>query len=103
MHDALQNAVTGTGTNTARGWRGAPPSLANVSSFHSTNCPVGNIITGDFTRLAWGIRQGALVEATTTGGDTFKKHALEFKITMRIDFALMRPSAFHRLAGVTAS
>ncbi len=102
VHDSLQNALTGDGVNAAKGWLGKPPSLENVELYHTTNIPVGYIITGDFTQLAWGIRQGALIEATTTGGDAFKKHALEFKITTRLDFALMRASAFYRLTGVTA-
>jgi len=100
---ALNDIETGDGTNSARGWLGPPPSLANVSMFPSSNIGDANIILGDFSEFVWGLRTSIGIEATADGGDAFKKHGILIKVIWRGDFVPMRPAAFHRLAGVTAS
>ena len=69
IHGAVMDLETGDGSSAARGWLGKPPSLQNVEVFDSTNCTSTKAIVGDFSMLAWGLRQGVLIEATTSGGD----------------------------------
>ena len=97
----LFNTETGDGTNSARGWLDAPPTLRDMLFLQTTNCPEDKLVVGDFTKYCMGMRTGALVEATTTGGDAFKNHQLLVKISMRFDFNCLDQSAFHILSGIT--
>jgi HK97 family phage major capsid protein len=93
--------TSGDGTNASKNWLGPPPGVAGLNRFTTTNCPNGYAFVGDFSQVAFGIRQGALLEATTTGGDAFTKHSLLIKCTWRGCFRVLQPGAIHRLAGIT--
>lgn len=67
----------------------------------STNVADANLIVGDFTQMVMGLRQGALIETTTTGGDAFAKHQVGIKLTWRGDFGLLHPDHFWVGAGVS--
>lgn len=97
----LFNTETGDGTNAARGWLDAPPTLRDMLFLQSTNCPEDKLVVGDFSKYCMGMRTGALVEATTEAGDAFKNHQLLVKISMRFDFNCLDQSAFHILSGIT--
>lgn len=97
----LFNTETGDGTNAARGWLDAPPTLRDMLFLQSTNCPESQLVVGDFSKYVMGMRTGALVEATTTGGDSFKNHQVLVKISMRFDFNCLDQSGFHVLTGIT--
>jgi len=99
--DKLRNISTGDGVNSALGWLTDPPSLANIQKVSTTNCPSGNIVMGDFTKFAVGLRTGLMIEVSTVSGDAFKKHQVHIKATMRLDYGVLDSSAFRRLAGVT--
>lgn len=101
-HEDLMVAVGGDGSSSTKTWLLRPPALEGQNLFPTNNCPLANAICGDFSMLAWGIRTNAIIEATTTGGDTFKKHQVQFKITFRGDTAVLDANAFHRLAGITS-
>jgi HK97 family phage major capsid protein len=103
IHDALLNSVTGDGTNAAKGWLEAPPSIRDKSYYNTTNCPLGNVIVGDFSKYAFGLRTGVQIETSATAGNLMKQHAIGIKVTIRCDYAILDASAFQRLAGVTAS
>lgn len=97
----LLEIETGDGTNSARGWLGAPPTLANVAMLNTTHCPTAKAVLGDFNMYAMGVRTGALVEASTVAGDAMEKHQIWVKITQRFDFVTLDDSAFHILEGIT--
>jgi HK97 family phage major capsid protein len=103
IHDALFNSETGDGVNASRGWLDAPPTIRDKQFLHTTNCPSASVIVGDFTNFIWGVRKGATIEVTSEGAEMFEKHGVQVKIVWRGDFVVVRPAAFHRLAGVTAS
>lgn len=103
VHDSLFNTETGDGSTAARGWLDAPPSIRDKQFLHSTNCPVGNVICGDFSYFVIGMRQGALIEVSAEADDAFSTHSVYVKITWRSDYIVTRPAAFEILADVTAS
>lgn len=100
-YDALFNTETGDGTNAARGWLGAPPTLSNVTFLQSTNCPEDKLILGDFSKYVMGLRTSALVEASTQAGDAFVNHQVLVKISMRFDFVPLMEEAFHALEDIS--
>jgi HK97 family phage major capsid protein len=96
------NALTsGDGSNSAALWQGPPPGVDKLERFVTSNMPDTDILMGDFTRVILGLRQDALVEFTSTGGDAFAKHSVLFKVTWRGDVAIEDGGAFHDLAGIT--
>lgn len=97
----LDILTTGDGTNSAKQWLGAPPSLEGVTRYGTTNCPTSSIVVGDWSQFAIGIRQGAMIEVSTQRGDAFSKHQVHIKLSWRGDFAAFRRNAFHRLVGIT--
>ena len=80
---------------------GPPPDVAELSRHVTSNCPTANIFMGDFTQMLIGLRGGPRVEATTTGGDSFKKHQVLIKIVWRGDMNVEHAAAFHALTGIT--
>ena len=103
LGDALMDQASGDGTNSAKLWQQAPPSLANVSFVDSTNMTSTKLVVGDFSKYAMGLWTGFQIEVSSTAGDMFKKHAVAIKITARMDFAVLDASAFYRLTGLTVS
>ena len=100
-YGALAEIETGDGTNAARGWLNAPPTLKDTRFLQSTNCPVAKLVIGDFSRYLMGVRTGARVEASTEAGDAFANHQVWLKITMRFDFITLDDTAFELLTGIT--
>lgn len=94
--------TSGDGTNSAAMWQGPPATVAPLAKYASTNAPDATLYVGQWDQAAFGVRQEAMVEVTTTGGDSFVKHQLLIKITWRGDFALLQPRAFHRLISIAA-
>ncbi|MCH8851725.1 MAG: phage major capsid protein [Planctomycetes bacterium] len=78
----------------------APPAVATLTPFSTGNMTDTDGIVGDFSKLIIGLRQSPLVEVTTTGGDTFKQHQVQVKITWRGDFAADSPLAFCTLTDI---
>jgi hypothetical protein len=101
IHDALMNTSTGDGINSSLGWLEPPPSIRDKKYWNTTNCSSSKVIVGDFTKYAMGLRTGLQIEATTTGGDMFKKHGVQIKATIRCDFVALDSDAFERLEDVT--
>jgi HK97 family phage major capsid protein len=101
IHDALMNTSTGDGVNSSLGWLEPPPSIRDKKYWNTTNCSSSKVIVGDFTKYAMGLRTGLQIEATTTGGDMFKKHGVQIKATIRCDFVALDSDAFERLEDVT--
>lgn len=97
----LFEAESGDGTNSARNWLDRPPTLKDVQFLQTTNNPDDKLLIGDFSRYALGLRTSPLVEATSTGGDSFENHQIHVKITCRFDFAPLDQKAFHKLEGIT--
>lgn len=100
--DVASDLVLLSGDNTGSYWISGPDSVKNLQQLVSSNCPVANLIVGQFDQAALGIRKEARVELTTQGGDSFAKHQVLIKITWRGDFALLSPTAFHCLRGITS-
>lgn len=102
-HGYLMHQQAGDGSNSAATWLLAPPSLENQNLFATSNMPETKIVVGQFNMLAWGIRQGALIEVSTNAGTAFQNHQVWFKITFRGDWIPLDHKAFHVATGVTLS
>ncbi len=86
-----------------------PPSIIEQMPWHvSSNVPenmgIGEdqtgMLVGDFAQLLIGVRNNAMVEISHEAGDLFGKHQTAVKITMRVDFAPMRPKHFTRVTAI---
>ena len=97
----LDIITSGDGTNSAKLWLGAPPSVAGLQRLETTNATTALLFVGDFTKLLIGLRQTAMVEVSTEAGEFFAKHQLGIKITFRFDVNASHPAAFHVLSGIT--
>jgi len=89
---------------------GPPPSIAKLRRFVTTALPTtlgagaeSLSILGDFTRMIVVVRQQAQIEVSKDEGDSFAKHAVSVKITMRADAHPERGGAFCRLNGITSA
>lgn len=82
-------------------WTNAPPSLAGVNFYDTSNCPLASGVVGDFSHCLFGLRQQALVEITMSGDEAFERHQVKVKITWRGCFGVTDPAAFHILSGIT--
>ena len=89
----------------------APPSLVSqMQMLHSSVIPknlgdsenesVGFV--GDFRKLFIGVREDMAFEVHHYAGDTFKKHQVGIKVTMRLDVGIEHPSHFVRLLDIAA-
>jgi len=78
-----------------------PPDVSALQKLVTTSLPSGYSVVGDFRSLLIGIRQEPRIEISTVAGDTFKKHQLALKITMRCDAALSHATDFCVLSGIT--
>jgi hypothetical protein len=96
----LCGLTSSDGTNSARLWLEAPPNVAELQRFITSNCPLANIVIGDFSKMALGLQYGARVEMTTVGGDSFAKHQVLVKSVFRGDCCRLDPTAFHGLSGI---
>ena len=64
--------------------------------------PDSVILFGALGRYLWFDRQRMVIESTTTGGDTFKKHQVAIKVIERCDGKLPLAELFVKGTGVTA-
>lgn len=100
-YDGLGVLETGDGTNAARGWLGRPSTLENVQFLATSHCPVDQLIIGDFSRFAMGMRLGMRIETTMDADGAFENHQMAIKIFSRIDFVPLDSTAFYVLTGIT--
>ena len=102
IYGDLLELETGDGSNSARGWLGAPPTMDGVTVYNTTHCPLESAITGDFSKFAMGVRGDMRIEASTVAGEAFERHQIWLKVVARIGFAPLDESAFHILSGITS-
>jgi HK97 family phage major capsid protein len=101
LHPTKRDPVLDSVTGGSGEYLGVPPSLANVQMLDSTSITAAKGLVGDFTKLMLVVRGGPLIESTTVGGNSFKKHQVSVKLTWRGDFGITHPNAFRRLAGIS--
>ncbi len=63
--------------------------------------PSTHILYGDLSQYLWFDREQMVIESTSTGGDTFKKHQLAIKVLERCDGKLALAEAFVKGTGIT--
>lgn len=63
--------------------------------------PDHTLFFGDLSQYMWFDRQRMIIESTTTGGDTFKKHQVAIKVVERCDGKLALSEAFVKGTGIT--
>jgi HK97 family phage major capsid protein len=56
---------------------------------------------GDLSQYLWFDRQRMIIESTSTGGDTFRKHQVAIKVVERCDGKLALSEAFVKGTGIT--
>jgi HK97 family phage major capsid protein len=64
--------------------------------------PDDAVFFGDLNHYFWFDRQRLLIESTSTGGDTFRKHQLAIKVVERCDGKLALAEAFVKGTGITS-
>lgn len=64
--------------------------------------PNSAIFFGDLGQYFWFDRERMMIESTTTGGDTFKKHQVAIKLVERCDGRLALAEAFVKGTGISA-
>jgi len=79
----------------------APKPVADLQHLVTTHCPDANSVTGDFSQMLMGLRQDISVEVSTEAGDTFKKHQVAVKATLRGNFNRTRANAFITMTGIS--
>lgn len=90
---------------------GIPAGYARLQKFITTSIPdtmtqgtatdASCAIVGDFSALAFGIRNNIIIEATRTGGDeTFSKLQVLIRAFLRADVAVLRPAHFSKITGI---
>jgi HK97 family phage major capsid protein len=100
-HSDVLLSTAGDGSTSERIWLAKAPTLENVNMLATTNMPLANGLVGDWTKLVWGIRTSATVEADMSG-TRFDRHQIGFKIFFRGDFGVTDINAFHLLSGITS-
>ncbi|MBN2842459.1 MAG: phage major capsid protein [Sedimentisphaerales bacterium] len=72
----------------------APEDVSSMQKMVSKSIDNDDIILGDFSNIVLGIRQGATFEASNMADGNFLKNGISFRIILRADWAVVRPSAF---------
>jgi len=98
--DSLCTQVTGDGTNSPKGWLGAPPTVVDLPRYPTTSCPASNIFLGDFSEFAVWTRLAPEIMLDPFGS-SFSKFGVKVRCVWRGDVGPMRYEAFHRLSGVS--
>ncbi|WP_339742615.1 phage major capsid protein [uncultured Rubinisphaera sp.] len=96
----LDELTTGDGTTSAKGWLGAPPSLEGIERKVTTNMPATKMLVGDFSYLAIGMKPSGFRLEVSSDAE-FTKDMVLIKLAYRVDYAVLRSTAFRRLAGIT--
>ena len=63
--------------------------------------PSTHVFYGDLTQYLWFDREQMVIESTTSGGNTFKKHQVAIKVVERCDGKLALAEAFVKATGIT--
>jgi HK97 family phage major capsid protein len=97
---ALAKAPTGiTGDKTQLK---VPVPIDGISPpYVTTGLPAGNAIVGNFNMLGLAMRTNMTLEASRTAADTMSKVEVLIRLYARIDVAILRPSHFTKLTGIT--
>lgn len=100
-HSDVMLSTAGNGTDSERIWLAKAPTLEGVNMLATTNMPLASGLVGDWSKLVWGIRMSATVEADMSG-TRFDRHQIGFKIVWRGDLCVTDITAFHLLSGITS-
>ena len=89
-------------TNSEANHYATPPLAAQaLTTLVTTGMPNATAAVGDFSQFIIGLRQGATVEVTTTGGSSFDQHSVFVKVSWRGTFATTHREAFCLLTGIS--
>jgi len=101
IYSDLTMLTTGDGTNAAKGWLPAPPLVAPLTPYMTTNITTGDVLIGDFTQALMAVRTQVDIQMSDVAEDFFKRYQTGFRIVMRFDINIARAGAFHALNDVT--
>jgi len=80
---------------------GESPRILGKEYSVQDDLPDSVIFFGDLSHYLWFDREQMLIESTTTGGDTFRKHQVAVKVVERCDGKLALAEAFVKGTGIT--
>ena len=86
--------------STAGTWLGLPPYMGNVTPFTTTGITTGNILMGDLTTIAIGIRLA--VELFVSRERFLTTNETAIRLVTRFDTQRLDVNALHSLTGITA-
>ena len=101
VHTYLMQQQTGDGVNAAAHWLMQSPVLDGKPVFASSNMPDTTMLVGDFSYLAWGIRQQPFIEISNVAGSAFQNHMVAIKVTWRGDWLVLDHGAFFAKTGIS--
>lgn len=93
--------ASGDGTTSAKLWQGPPPSVSGVRRFRTTTIGTAKVLVGDFSYAVFGVRMQPTIEISRVADDALAKYQTLIRIVWRGDSIVLRPEAFHLLAGIT--
>jgi HK97 family phage major capsid protein len=71
-----------------------PDDVKTLSKYVTTSMQDSDMIVGDFSNLYLGLRSGLSFEFSPVAYDSFQKYALAFRVVLRADWQVVRPSHF---------
>jgi len=80
---------------------GETPRILGKQFSIQDDLPSHTVFFGDLSQYFWFDREKMVIESTTTGGDTFKKHQVAIKIIERCDGKLSLAETFVKGTGIT--
>jgi len=71
-----------------------PNDVKTLSKYVTTSMQDSDMVVGDFSNLYLGLRSGLSFEFSPVAYDSFQKYALAFRVVLRADWQVVRPSHF---------
>lgn len=71
-----------------------PSDVQKLSKYVTTSMQDTDMVVGDFSNLYLGLRSGLSFEFSPVAYDSFQKYALAFRVVLRADWQVVRPSHF---------
>jgi HK97 family phage major capsid protein len=93
-------STDGTTTFADKSKLSAPADYAALLRLVTTSMPNTSAIVGDFTQMAFGMREGIVIEATRVGDTALKNAQILIRGYARLDVGILRPKGFTRLMGI---
>lgn len=97
----LSKQKTGDGVNSAAQYLAAPPEIAELNRWVSSQAATGEILLGDFRQVLVGLRQDVEVAVSAVAGETFERNQLAFRLVWRGDSNIQQENHLIKLTNIS--